>query len=122
MHRFAIAVAALIVIACASCAHGAQVLIGGKAPLFDNDGACGAPVLIPQPPTNAALRVVLSWSGPASGRDSTFVQPGAAFLFTKTLTPGLYTFRIYSADAGGAGCDTMFSRTLKAAPFHPSLD
>jgi hypothetical protein len=114
----------LAIVACvaiASCASSAQLMVSGSAPLFDNSGTCAAPLLAAQPASNPALRIVLSWAGPVAGIDSTYAQPGAAFVFVKQLPSGTYTLTCHATDAGGAGCDTTITKTIKAPPFSVSV-
>ena len=104
---------------CSSCAHSATLTLRGTAPAQDNGGTCTAPQLVAN--VSASVRIVFAWSGPASGTDSLSVTPGTAFTFTRTVPPGAYTIRAWAADAGGAGCDTTLSVTVKNPPWRVQL-
>ncbi len=112
--------AALVLVLEASCAHTATLTVRGTAPTQDNAGTCSAPSLSAMG-ANPALKVFASWTGPVSGLDSLTVAPGQSFSFSRTVPPGTYAVRAWAADAGGAGCDTSLTVTVKNAPWRPQL-
>ena len=104
----------LVSAAISSC--GATLRLRATAPTADNDGSCGAPALFAAPA--GAPRVVhFQWSGPAAGEDSVSTTAGTLVSIVRTVPPGTYTVRGWASDAGGAGCDTTLTVTVKAAPW-----
>lgn len=100
---------------CQSCAHGATLTISGTAPAHDNAGTCALPSLTPSP-AGSLVTVFVQVTGPAVWSDSLVVAAGSPFTFTRTVPAGTYTVRAWASDAGGAGCDTTITRTVKNPP------
>jgi len=98
---------------------GATLRLSGTAPLEDNDGSCGARVLVPNASSSVWIHAV--WTGPEAGGDSTFVAKGSQFSFTRQVPSGTYTIRLWASDAGGVGCDTLVTRTYESAPDRPQV-
>jgi len=100
---------------CASCAHSATLTIRGTAPAVDNAGTCAAPLGTPMT-AGALVMVHVDVTGPAAFADSLTVTSGAPFTFARNVPAGTYTIRAWAKDAGGAGCDTLVSVTVKNPP------
>jgi len=105
---------------CSSCSSAATLTISGHAPGFDNAGTCAAPSLTATAPANLCT-VVVQVSGPASFADSLQVVAGAPFTFTRTVPGGTYSIRSWARDAGGSGCDTTITLTVKNPPWRVRL-
>jgi len=81
---------------------------------MDNGGTCAVPNLVPT--VGGLVRVRLSWTGPALGTDSTLVQPGAAFSFTRSVPSGNYTFTAVCADSlGNTSCGVSISKLVRGS-------
>lgn len=101
-------------VGCSSCAHGATLTITGSAPAHDNAGTCALPNLTQS--TGGLVTVFVQVTGPTAFADSLVVAAGSPFTFTRTVPAGTYTVRAWASDAGGAGCDTTVTRTVKNPP------
>lgn len=113
--RFAAAALATLALVLASAPQAATLRVTGTAPTQDNAGSCAAPVLEAMPAGNQ-VRVVVMVLGPVGFIDSVVVAPGAPFTFTRTVPSGTYTVRAWAVDAGGTGCDTTLTVTVKNPP------
>jgi len=100
---------------CASCAHSATLTIRGTAPAVDNAGTCAVPLGTPMT-AGALVMVHVDVTGPAAFADSLTVTSGAPFTFARNVPAGTYTIRAWAKDAGGAGCDTLVTVTVKNPP------
>jgi homogentisate 1,2-dioxygenase len=114
MKRLPLLLSAML-LALASCS--ATLRLHATAPTLDNDSAsCTAVVLVPRLPTDP-VTVHFSWTGPRSGEDSVVTVSGGAVSIALNVPAGTYTVHAWGSDAGGAGCDTMFTTRAKAAPW-----
>lgn len=113
--RFAAAALVALALVLTSAPQAATLRIAGTAPTQDNAGSCTAPVLEPMPGGNQ-VRVVVTVFGPVAFVDSAVVAAGAPFAFTRSVPSGTYTVRAWAADAGGVGCDTTLTVTVKNPP------
>lgn len=133
MHRFLrlfdlspalyLAAAVLVVAAfggCSSCAHPATLTVRGTAPAQDNAGTCTTPTLAAATP-GALVTVHVLTAGPAAREDSLLVPAGSPFAFTWQVPAGTYTVRAWATDAGGTGCDTTLTVTVKNPPWKVRL-
>ena len=105
-----------LVIAGALGSCSSTLRITATAPTSDNDGPCGAPVLLAAAPL-APRMLHFRWSGPVMGEDSLAATAGNGVTLTRTVPPGLYAITAWASDSGGAGCDTTIMRRLKAPPW-----
>lgn len=104
----------LSLVAFSSCS--AKLTMTASAPVADNDGTCTVPVLIAV--SSGSPRMMhFSWTGPTNGEDSVSTVSGSVVSVTRTVAPGVYTIREWASDAGGSGCDTIFTRTVKGPPW-----
>lgn len=111
---------AALFVGCSSCAQSATLTIRGQAPAYDNAGTCAAPSLTPS--AGAALvTVFVQVTGPAAFLDSLQVASGLPFAFVRTVPAGSYTVRSWASDAGGVGCDTTVTVTVKNPPWRVRL-
>mgnify|MGYP001348769749 CR=1 FL=1 len=99
----------------ASSARSAGLLtVTGTSPAYDNAGTCTAPILESRP--NTPMWIHFLFTGPETGHDSLLVTTNTLFIYSKRLTPGTYSIRAYPKDEGGAGCDTVITRTVIKGP------
>lgn len=109
---------ALALVLVSSC--NAVMRVRATAPALDNDGTCTAPVNITIA-ANAPRVMHFAWSGVVSGEDSIFTTAGQPVVLVKLVPPGAYAVRAWASDAGGPGCDTTITVTVKAPPAKPAL-
>lgn len=114
MVKYAVLVASLVLVLLSSCA--ATLSVRGTSPTHDNAGTCTTPTLAARPP-GAVVTVHVSASGPVTFEDSLTVAGGATFTFTRAVPAGVYAVRAWASDAGGAGCDTSVTLTVKDPPW-----
>ena len=118
MKRYLLPLAMTLV---ASCAHVPPAAAGPlnlrfTMPAFENAGTCAAPVMLPMA-ADATLRGVYSWSGPASGSDSTYAAQGAAVSVLKYVPSGSYTVRVHAARGANTWlCDTTITVVVVNPP------
>jgi hypothetical protein len=121
------AVAVLVLIAGEALA-GIQYSLPSRramSPLFDNAQlSCSlTPLLVPV--AAGAPRMVhrrITQSASVVREDSVSAGAGTDAVFPVVIVPsnGVCTERIWSSDAGGAGCDTTFSVTPAATAYPPA--
>jgi hypothetical protein len=104
-----------ILAGCRSGSEAGTIRVTGFAPSQLNDGACGAPVLLP-----ASGQLVVHVQVVGRGlEDSLTTVPGGPFSFTWAIPAGTYTVRAWASIFGApamVGCDTTVTKTIAAPP------